>query len=280
MVAVSAAVGIALLQYARFRAALSALSEVAVEVDETYDRHAMESMGTDGHDPINSVRSQVTGQPATYDHAAAGAEFLKEHPDFRRHLAADLRGRLQNRYEPLYRILHLSKAEADAFKAVQLARMFIVVTGPDGPLGFAVAPQLSQAEVDQQLMAVLGDERFRTYQDHERRHGVEFAAHQLVMGLTSTDDPLSFDQRSQIVDLLAESSVPFRNGGSASRSTIDWEEARTRAALVLTPPQQAAFERIASREEYVQVREAGMTARLPSPTGTDATSASIFPAGL
>jgi hypothetical protein len=107
------------------------------------------------------------------------------------------------------------------------------------------AAQLLKRNADSfhaEAAAVLGDEGFSRLEQFERALPVEPLANAVVGALASGDSPASVEQSDQLLQILAEASVPYQKGKTARQNSIDWKQARSRAAGVLTPAQMTLFQ--------------------------------------
>lgn len=154
---------------------------------------------------------------------------LMDNPEFQKAVLTQMRGGLDNRYAALFRRLQLKPDELeklrnllverqasamDAFAAVRFGE-----SGPADPVDLRRLVEQAQAEIDTNIHALLGDQRFQQYQDFDRNGFAYSVADQLERRLSYSSSPLLPEQAEEIARILAET-APAPTPGAERRGTF------------------------------------------------------------
>jgi RNA polymerase-binding transcription factor DksA len=208
-------------------------------------------------------------------------------PQFQRLMAIQQKGMLDGVYAPLFKALNLSPQQLEQFKnlmvqrqqaamdAVQAAREQGINPRSD-PAAFQQAVAQAQATVDSQIQATLGDAGYAQYQQYQATLPQRNTVNQLEQSLSYTATPLTGDQASQLVQILAQAAPSpgsasgqgnpmaalFPGGGPMGGGGAGiTEQAVTLAQGVLSAPQLQALQQLQQqqlvRQQMQQLMRAG-----------------------
>jgi hypothetical protein len=194
----------------------------------------------DAQKQLKNLRDQIAAlrQPAPAEDAAANAEpsrrspggnfagfrAMMNNPQFQKLMAVQQKAMLDNTYAPLFKMLNLTPQQLEQFKnlmvqkqqalmdAVQAARDQGITPRSD-PQAFQDAITQAQAAVDSQIQAALGDAGFAAYQQYQQTLPQRATVTSLQQSLSYTPTPLTDDQASQLIGILAQTSPPANNNG-------------------------------------------------------------------
>ena len=231
---------------------------------------------------------------------------LSGNPEFQKLLAIQMKGRITQTYAALFKTLNLSPDQLSQFQSLladkQQAMMDTLqaareqgVNPQTDPEGFKALMAQAVAQTDQQIQQTLGDAAFQQYQQYQQTLPERNVVNNLQTSLSYSQTPLSDDQASQMVALLAQDQparagsgttnttggppggpgvMALINGGGNARVTDD---AVTQASAVLSAPQVSALQQIEQQQQAQQqmqqmMRNAnqgtgGSTAAAPAPGG-------------
>jgi RNA polymerase sigma factor (sigma-70 family) len=200
-------------------------------------------------------------------------------PEFRSLMAEAQKSRLNIYYSPLFQQLNLSSADLDRFKELLVDKQFAVGDanrkaldlGMDYDAARQVIPY-AQGEIEHDIKALLGDDRYATYQTYEATRKQRFLIDQLQQRLDGSSAPLSPDQASQLVQTL-HASAPVENPpstagiGAQMAAGIRWRDFSmsvsddnvATAAAILTPAQVDALRQIQEEQSAAaELRQKGI----------------------
>jgi len=279
------------------------LRAAALRVSDTgaQDRLAASRRMKELSDEIAALRGRVRDEaPAAQEGLAtpgdgtarrprAGAGFMAimASPQFQRLMAIQQKGMLDGVYAPLFKALNLSPQQLEQFKnlmvqrqqaamdAVQAAREQGINPRSD-PAAFQQAVAQAQATVDSQIQATLGDAGYAQYQQYQATLPQRNTVNQLEQSLSYTATPLTGDQASQLVQILAQAAPSpgsasgqgnpmaalFPGGGPMGGGGAGiTEQAVTLAQGVLSAPQLQALQQLQQqqlvRQQMQQLMRAG-----------------------
>ena len=185
------------------------------------------------------------GDPADPANALAGGgppggtffgrfQAVMNNPEFQKLAAIQAKARLDASYAALFKALtngsdgvSLTPQQLDEFKnllvqkqqammdAVQAARDQGLTPRTD-PQGFSQAIQTAQSTVDQQIQSTLGDAAYAAYQQYEQTLPQRNTVSQVQQALSYTQAPLTDDQASQLVQLLAQDQSQQAGSGATN----------------------------------------------------------------
>ncbi|HWA08538.1 MAG TPA: hypothetical protein VG838_03640, partial [Opitutaceae bacterium] len=222
---------------ARSRAAEREITAVTRERDGLRDSLAALRAAADRQaaaDAANGIR----------DPEVAGREFVSAHPEAVALVTSAIRANLIKSYGPLFRSLHLTPAQIDAFVDLRIKGGeggFRWSTEIQSPWAEFSLGDLSTTERDDGLRALLGDEGYRQYLDFSRQEPARTLAAEVGRALYFTPAPLSSEQAQQLAQLFVQGSARYQAGRTIDLAAVDWDEALSRAQAFLSPPQLAAL---------------------------------------
>lgn len=150
---------------------------------------------------------------------------VMEKPEVQRLMALQQKAQLDSRYAALFKNLNLSPAQLDQFKTLlvekQTAMQDVVAAararGIDplaDPEGLKKLIADTQAEVENNIKATLGDAGYARYEDYQQTFPQRNLVAQLQQSLSYTSSPLSEAQAEQLVGILA------RNASATNHEAI------------------------------------------------------------
>jgi hypothetical protein len=172
--------------------------------------------------PAQSARSE-RGRPRTF---TAGT--MADNPAMQKIMASSMKGMLDQRYAGLFRRLKLSPADLDRFKDLlvekQASVLDVIRTAQSQGLNLAESAgdlrgvtEKIQAQVDDNIRALLGNEGFRQYQEFNQNIASYSLLDQIERRLSYTGTPLQPAQYDQLLRVLTTSSLSTsREGGTAA----------------------------------------------------------------
>ena len=213
---------------------------------------------------------------------AANFMALMDKPEIQKLMAIQQRGALDSRYAALFKNLNLTPEQLDKFKSLLVEKQTALADvlaaaraqGIDprtDPQEFRKLVADTQAEVDTNIKATLGDAGFAQYQQYQQTLPQRNAVTQLEQSLSYTSTPLSSTQAEQLVQILASNSPATSNaannratvaagfgfGGNGPTSPIT-TAAITQAASVLAAPQVAALQQLQQTQQAQQQLQQAM----------------------
>jgi hypothetical protein len=206
---------------------------------------------------------------------------LSGNPEFQKLVAIQMKGRISQTYGPLFKSLNLSPDQLAQFQTLladkQQAMMDVMqaareqgINPREDPDGFKTLVNQAVEQTDQSIQQTLGDAGFQQYQQYQQTLPERNVVNSLQQQLSYTQTPLTDDEASQMVALLAQNQPqkagngtagvanggmpgpgPFAliNGGGTAKVTDD---AVTQASSVLTAPQVAALQQIQLQQQAQQ----------------------------
>ncbi|HVU22728.1 MAG TPA: hypothetical protein VHE13_01300 [Opitutus sp.] len=165
-------------------------------------------------------------------HAGAGDMLgrLMQDPEFVAALSQQRYALLDARFAALFRRLDLDPGELARFKRLLVEKdnvaLDVITVGATGDAG-TVSPELvrdgvrvAQAQVDREIAASLGSERYGVYRDYERTLAQRAVVVQLEQRLSYTPTPLTVPQADALVQILAANNSPARSAGAREASSV------------------------------------------------------------
>lgn len=149
---------------------------------------------------------------------------MMEQPEMQRLMAIQQKGQLDSRYAALFKNLKLSPEQLDKFKTLLVEKQTALqdvlaaarsqgINLRDDPESFQKMVAQTQAEVDNSIKAMLGEEGFAKYQNYQETIPQRSVVNQLQQSLSYTGSPLSDAQAEQLVQILAQT-APKSSGGA------------------------------------------------------------------
>ena len=220
------------------------------------------------------------------------ADRLRHEPDAQVLWLAYHRSRAGERYGPLFQALRLSPEQIAKFQDNLIRReeqnmdlQAIVASQKEstGRISAELYEMMKKIEPDHQAAQreLLGEAGYRQLLDHERTVRVR----DMVNGwagdaVVSARTPFTAQQGEQLVQILANASSSYRDGGSADSTNIDWDVADAQARAILSDPQlnlfktmepplpsgarfQSQFYRLVNEAQAADAKVATSTAKAP-----------------
>jgi hypothetical protein len=166
------------------------------------------------------------------------------------------------RYSALLNRLNLPAAEADQLKKLlterQQSTMDAVNAGTQQGLDLPALRQAvaaAQADLDTQIGALLGDAAYAQYQQYTQTTPQRNTIGQFQSILAETPVPLTADQTSQLIQILAQTQLPD-DGGNVARLVYGGMDFHSRisdqtisaAAALLSPPQLLVLQKLQQQQ--------------------------------
>lgn len=268
------------LQLRRQEQAASALTR---ERDELRADLAARNSGAAGtlrpHKPVETYTPAQAEEMLRFATAPWRDLALRNDPALQADYLASERIDLGNRYGPLLSQLGLSSEQAARFKDLMTAHAQAVLQIRLAALpGAAVDPNAgvpSREAADEFLhaaqVALLGDAGYRQLQQYDRLLPVRDEVTTLAGSLALTEAPLGSSQAEQLVQIIANASRAYQNGGNADtpmpgngelltplmlahrsiEENIDWDSVLNQARAVLSSDQFELFSNQVGRNRNV-----------------------------
>jgi len=279
-------------QLADARASIKSLQDRIAAIRARGSQDAGDQAGSDGTDGQNGPGGNRPNRPGRGGFAA-----LATNPEFQKLVALQMKGRLDQTYGPLYKALNLSPQQLQQFQGLlaekQQAMMDVLqaaraqgLNPRTDPQGFNQLVSQAQAQVDASIQQTLGDGGYQQYQQYQQTLPERNTVNQLAQQLSYTQTPLTDDQASQMVSLLAQAQpqkagngtsgtgtaagdggmnlFQLMNGGGTAKVTTD---ALNLAQGVLSAPQIQALQSIQQQQQAQQQMQQMMRAS-ERPAGT------------
>ncbi|MDB6170145.1 MAG: hypothetical protein JWM88_3009 [Verrucomicrobia bacterium] len=161
-----------------------------------------------------------------------GANFMAmmEKPEIQKLLALQQRGALDSHYAALFKNLNLTPDQLEKFKNLLVEKQTAMADvlaaaraqGMDprsDPQGFRSLISETQAEIDANIKATLGDAGFAQYQQYQQTLPQRNVVSQLEQSLSYTNTPLTAAQSDQLLQILANNS-PATSAGASNRAAV------------------------------------------------------------
>jgi hypothetical protein len=171
----------------------------------------------------------AAGTVATADVRARSAAAMKalDNPAVQQLMTSSIKGTLDQRYGGLFRLLRLSPAELDTFKDLLAERQMSSLdairsmqTQGAKPGDMAATMGKMQADVDESIHTLLGDERYSQYQDFNQNIASYALLDQIERRLSYTSAPLDPGQSDQLLHVLIENGPPPPPGAAAAAMNV------------------------------------------------------------
>ena len=207
-------------------------------------------------DALRKNQASVAAAPvppvrATSERRPTIAERLQKEPDTQRFYLAGLKAEAVAKYGALFRTLALSPAEIGKFQDILIKRdeqnMDLTAIRQSQGLSDQDATVLklqneNDAEYQAAQQALLGETRYRQLQDYERTIYVREMVNGWAGGaVVEVRMPFTTPQAEQLIQVLANTSSSYRNGGAVKPFEIDWDAADAQARSILSEAQFELF---------------------------------------
>jgi hypothetical protein len=205
-----------------------------------------------------------------------GFRAMMNNPQFQKLMSIQQKAMLDNTYAPLFKVLGLTPQQLDQFKnlmvqkqqAMMDARQAAIEQGINprtDPDAFQQAVAQASAAVDSQIQAALGDAAYAQYEQYQQTLPQRNTTNQLQQSLSYTSSPLTDDQATQLIQILAQSApAGGGNGGGGFGNMLGGggpggggtgpitDQAITLAQGVLSAPQVQALQQLQQQQQVRQ----------------------------
>ncbi|MDB6093423.1 MAG: hypothetical protein JWM32_985 [Verrucomicrobia bacterium] len=155
---------------------------------------------------------------------------MMDRPEIQKLLAIQQRGVLDSHYAALFKSLNLSPDQLEKFKSLLVEKQTAIadvlsaaraqgIDPRSDPQEFRKLVADTQADVDANIKATLGDAGFAQYQQYQQTLPQRNVVTQLEQSLSYTNTPLTPAQSEQLVQVLASTS-PASSNSANNRATI------------------------------------------------------------
>ncbi|MBI3887040.1 MAG: hypothetical protein HY302_15125 [Opitutae bacterium] len=225
-----------------------------------------------------------------------------DNPEIQRLMTLTQRANLDGRFSPLFKNLRLSPADLEKFKNLLVEKQTSVMdvmaaarsqglTGRENSAELRKLVQESQAEIDNNIRATLGDAAFNQYKTYEQTLPQRTVVNQLGQRLSYTATPLNDQQSEQLVQVLAQNAPPRSpaqtfagaiGAGNRGGNQIT-DQAIAQAQDVLSAPQIEAMRQLQQEQQaqaqLAQQMRAGMGGRRTGTANPPPASPPVPPKG-
>jgi hypothetical protein len=277
----------------RRRNELESRARSAVAATESAETNPASVTVTDG--------ATAVALPALPDGAMVGRLFsMLDNPEAQRLMAVQQRGALDARYSALFRMLNLPPEQLAKFKDLLVEKRTAVadvmaaarsqgLTGRENRDELRQLVNDTQAEIDANIRAAIGETAFTQYQNFEQTQPQRAVVSQLEQRLSYSGTPLTPQQSEQLVNVLAANAgdarqrvniPPVRAAASGAVFTTPAtlnDQALAQSATVLNPTQLQALQQL-QQEQQAQaqlaqlLREQARARRGAAPSGNPGNS--------
>jgi hypothetical protein len=263
------------------------IADYQAQIKKLQDRlNAMLGRGGDQADVAgNAGGGRRQGRGGNF---AAAFQAVMNTPEFQKLQALQIRGSLDARYAALFKSLNLTsdqvaqlkdllvnkqQAATDAFSAARDQG----INPRTDPQDFQAAIQAAQSSVNDQIKSALGDAGYAQYQQYEQTTPQRNVVSQLQQSLSYGSAPLTDDQASQLVQILAQTApqqgqqgraafIGAFGGAAAAPATIT-DQALTQAQGILSQPQIQALQQIQQQQQAQQQMQQLMRSAIQNANG-------------
>lgn len=245
------------------------IADYQAQIKKLQDRLA--AMRGGGNDQADVAGNAGGGRRPGRGGNFAAFQAVMNTPEFQKLQALQIKGSLDARYAALFKSLNLTpdqvaqlkdllvnkqQAATDAFAAARDQG----INPRTDPQDFLAAVQAAQSSVNDQIKSVLGDAGYAQYQQYEQTAPQRTVVSQLQQSLSYGSAPLTDDQASQLVQILAQTAAPQQGqqgraafigafgGATAAPATIT-DQALTQAQGILSQPQIQALQQIQQQQQ-------------------------------
>ncbi|MGH7996263.1 MAG: hypothetical protein ACREFX_07920 [Opitutaceae bacterium] len=237
---------------------------------------------------------RLDGRPRDFRRAGEAMRALFESPQFQALRGLQEKGRLDQRYALLFRLLSengvstqqidqlknlLVQRQQAAMDAVQAARQNGINPRTD-PSEFQQAIADATSEMDTQIKAALGDSAYAQYQQYQQTLPEQTVVNRLQQTLSYTSTPLTDAEAQQLVQVLQQNAPAASNGsgggpnvfvGGGGMAVVTGggpvaitPQAIAQAASMLSPAQVQALQQIQQQQQAQQQMRALMRSTFQS----------------
>jgi len=247
------------LEYAQSDARLKALSEQRAKVDA----EAAAAKETASHKVANG--DAAGGSRPTI---GAGDSFLREateNPELRQILSKYFNAEIHLHYIQLAKDMGLSsdqmsqladayfKKWSDQLDLAQAKQLSGDNSDPGANEAYRALMQKVGAAYDDAVRGVVGDAGFQRIHEFDRSYSARSIAYQVAAGAASGGEPLTSEQTDQLLQLVADGSPDYRNGGNVNLGKLDWDRVMTRATTMFSSAQLRSLNAIHAGQDMQSV---------------------------
>lgn len=221
-----------------------------------------------------------------------------DNPQAQKLVALQQRAALDNRYAELFKKLGLTPAQLAQFKNLLVEKQSAMMDVMAAARAQGLDPRRdrdevralvtqTQAELDNNIHAVLGDGAFNDYQHYQQTLPQRATAEQFAQRLSYTATPLSPSQTEQLIQIFSQTSKSSGEGSARGNFLASIgvggggapisEAALTQAQGVLSPDQLAALQQF--QQEQVTQQQLMRSLRQPTRPTAPAASTTATPTG-
>jgi RNA polymerase sigma factor (sigma-70 family) len=174
-------------------------------------------------------------------------KFFAAYPQARGMVSRLAKAQMANAYDPFFKSVSMSPAEIEKFENALVDNMMqhLVIT----PLLLVPSVRLPD---DDELKALLGDERYQQFKDFNQVQPAFTFANQAAMSAGLAGEPLSDSQKDQLVQVMVKNSPAFQASGMLSLPQVNWEAVMPQAQALVSPTQWKAVEATFLRMQFGQ----------------------------
>lgn len=221
-------------QNQQLQARQTQLQQTVEEQQRQLEKFASSASGKNGkastEAPAAAAAAREKAEKAKETALADGQEFLATNSQGRAMLIDIGRAQIARNYAAFYRMAELSPAQIEEFENQTNARwLATIMLTPN-----SVHPEQSTLP-DEQAKAILGEAAFAQFQQFNRMKPILGLVSEISS--LSPDAPLSRDQSTQLLGIIASANPAYQSGGTADPKTIDWNQVEAQARTVLTESQ-------------------------------------------
>jgi hypothetical protein len=197
------------------------------------------------HLPTTTNETKLRSTPAPPP-APDPLHLLSSNPELHLLKLAARRAHLETVYGPLWQRLQLSPAEIEHFRDLFIARdeqqddLLAAARAKAGTMNDPAVAQL-RSEMENRhrtaLRELLGEARFRDYQDYERMAPLRETVGAWIGGAAVAGLSFTREQAEQLTHTLAAASADYTKGGWGNAATVDWSAVRAQARTFLSEAQ-------------------------------------------
>jgi hypothetical protein len=201
------------------------------------------------HAAVAAHRAAGTAKSATWDPVAEGKAFMERHPAVRQALINHENAQTNYQWSAFYELAGLSQSEISDFQALmrQFSRFGRSRVQGMQDLQFQLGSGPAPEERLGQIRALLGEERFRQFNEFSRSFSSRELAAQAAGALAFTPTPLVAEQFTGLVQRITENKAIQH---TKTGPKIDWGIVTADAREVLTPAQLTALDGLRAQSEF------------------------------
>jgi hypothetical protein len=197
-------------------------------------------------------------------------------PEVQKLMGEQIRAQIERRYAKLFTQLNLPPDKLEQFKSLlvdrQQSAMDVLTSaneqGITDPRDFQKLVESSQADVDSQIKAAIGDADFAQYQGFQQSQAARGITGQLQDSLRNSEAPLTSAQSDQLTQLMAQSR-PAAAGGPGNLNgnngpAVITDDTITQAQAFLSTPQVQALQQL-QKQQQTQRRLQQLMMQNPGP---------------